>query len=45
MTHWRGVLARLPLPMLALAASYGVYSFAALFVPGPWQSRRQPPSS
>lgn len=31
---WRGVLARLPLPMLALAASYGVYSFARLFVPG-----------
>ena len=31
--NWRGVLARLPLPMLALAASYGVYSFAALFVP------------
>lgn len=30
---WRDVLARLPLPMLALAASYGVYSFAALFVP------------
>ncbi len=32
---WRSVLARLPLPMLALAASYGVYSFALLFVP-PW---------
>lgn len=32
---WRGILARLPLPMLALAASYGVYSFALLFVP-PW---------
>lgn len=31
--HWRAVLARLPLPMLALAASYGVYSFNALFVP------------
>lgn len=30
---WRGVLARLPLPMLALAASYGVYSFAKLFIP------------
>lgn len=30
---WRGILARLPLPMLALAASYGVYSFALLFVP------------
>lgn len=26
-------LARLPLPMLALAASYGVYQFARLFVP------------
>lgn len=32
---WRGILARLPLPMLALAASYGVYSYALLFVP-PW---------
>lgn len=32
---WRGVLARLPLPMLALAASWGVYSFSLLFVP-PW---------
>ena len=32
---WRDLLARLPLPMLALAASYGVYSFALLFVP-PW---------
>lgn len=31
--HWRIVLARLPLPMLALAASYGVYRFALLFVP------------
>jgi hypothetical protein len=30
---WRALLARLPLPMLALAASYGVYSFALLFVP------------
>lgn len=30
---WRGLLARLPLPLLALAASYGVYSFARLFVP------------
>lgn len=30
---WRGILARLPLPMLALAASYGVYSYALLFVP------------
>lgn len=31
--NWRGILARLPLPMLALSASYGVYSFALLFVP------------
>lgn len=31
--HWRDVLAALPLPMLALAASYGVYSYALLFVP------------
>lgn len=30
---WRSLLARAPLPMLALAASYGVYSFALLFVP------------
>lgn len=30
---WRNILARAPLPMLALAASYGVYSFQALFVP------------
>jgi hypothetical protein len=30
---WRALLAVLPLPMLALAASYGVYSFALLFVP------------
>jgi len=30
---WRDLLARLPLPMLALAASYGVYSFALMFVP------------
>jgi len=34
-SHWRAVLARLPLPMLALAASWGVYSFAALYVPWP----------
>jgi len=33
MNHWRLILARLPLPLLALAASYGVYSFALLFVP------------
>lgn len=32
-TIWRPLLAALPLPMLALAASYGVYSFALLFVP------------
>lgn len=31
--HWRAILATLPLPMLALAASYGVFSFARLFVP------------
>ena len=31
--NWRLFLARLPLPMLALAASYGVFSFAQLFVP------------
>lgn len=30
---WREIFARLPLPMLALAASYGVYSYALLFVP------------
>lgn len=30
---WRGVFAVLPLPMLALAASYGVYSYNLLFVP------------
>ena len=33
--NWRAILARLPLPMLALAASWGVYSFAALYVPQP----------
>lgn len=32
-TNWRALLSRAPLPMLALAASYGVYSFALLFVP------------
>lgn len=31
--NWRALLAALPLPMLALAASYGVYEFAKLFVP------------
>lgn len=30
---WRSLFARLPLPMLALAASYGVYQFALLFTP------------
>ena len=33
MKQWRSVLAVLPLPMLALAASYGVYEFSRLFVP------------
>jgi hypothetical protein len=31
--NWRDVIVRLPLPMLALAASWGVYSFQILFVP------------
>ena len=31
--HWRSFLAHLPLPTLGLAASYGVYRFALLFVP------------
>lgn len=30
---WRTIIARAPLPMLALAASYGVWSFNLLFVP------------
>lgn len=30
---WRFVLGRLPLPMLALAASHGVYSFGRLYMP------------
>lgn len=30
---WRDFLARLPLPMLAFSASYGVYSYALLYVP------------
>lgn len=30
---WRDLVARLPLPMLALAASYGVFRFASMFVP------------
>ena len=33
MTRWRAILATLPLPMLALAASYGVYEYSRLFVP------------
>lgn len=33
--NWRNILARLPLPTLALAAAWGVGSFAALFVPLP----------
>lgn len=32
-SRWRAILARLPLPMLALAASYGVFSFALLYAP------------
>jgi hypothetical protein len=32
---WRALLSRAPLPMLALAASHGVYSYNLLFVP-PW---------
>lgn len=30
---WRSILARAPLPMLALAASWGVYQFALIFTP------------
>lgn len=30
---WRWILGRLPLPMLALAASHGVYSFGKLYMP------------
>ena len=33
MNRWRAILATLPLPMLALAASYGVYEYSRLFVP------------
>lgn len=36
----RWLLPRLPLPMLALAASYGVYQFALLFVPA-WVAMAQ----
>lgn len=32
-TNWRSILARLPLPSLALAAAYGVWRFQALFTP------------
>lgn len=32
-TNWRSILARLPLPTLALAAAYGVWRFQALFTP------------
>jgi hypothetical protein len=31
--NWRGFFAVLPLPMLGLAASYGVFRFALVFVP------------
>ena len=31
--NWRYILGRLPMPMLALAASYGVYMFGLLFMP------------
>ena len=31
--NWRSIFGTLPLPMLALAASWGVYSFNLLFVP------------
>jgi hypothetical protein len=30
---WRDILARLPLPMLALSASWGVYQFSMLYTP------------
>lgn len=33
MINWRYILGRLPMPMLALAASYGVYMFGLLFMP------------
>lgn len=33
MRYWRDILSRSPLPLLALSASYGVYSFALLSVP------------
>lgn len=31
--NWKNIFSRLPLPMLAIAASYGVYQFASLYVP------------
>jgi uncharacterized membrane protein YhiD involved in acid resistance len=31
--HWRNVLSRVALPLLAIVASYGVYSYTKLFVP------------
>jgi hypothetical protein len=31
--NWRGILAVLPLPTLALAASYGVWAFNSLYLP------------
>lgn len=37
---WRELVSRAALPMLALAASYGVYSFALLFVPD-WVAKVQ----
>ena len=33
MFNWRGALAVLPLPTLALAASYGVWSFNSMYLP------------
>lgn len=32
-SNWRSILARLPLPSLALAAAYGVWRFQSLFTP------------
>ncbi len=32
-SNWRSILARLPLPTLALAAAFGVWRFQALFTP------------
>lgn len=36
-TTWVSVLTRAPLPMLAAASSYGVYSFSSIFMP-PWMA-------